>query len=91
MLDEGEEETLRAPLDRFDCVLFIETALALAQGIAVQEDYSYDELPSAASKTSGTATATMDGYCSRLHYFSEWILDNERRGHVQNLTGEARR
>ncbi len=30
----------------------------------------------------------MGGYCSRLHYFSEWIADNERRGHVRNITRE---
>ena len=86
MLDEGTEETLRAPLDRFDCVLFIETALALAQGIAVQ-DYAYDSFLQRLEDVRYRDGA-MDGYCSRLHYFSEWIRDNERRGHVQNLTGE---
>ena len=86
MLDEGNEETLRAPLDRFDCVLFIETALALAQGIAVQDD-SYDGFLRRLEDLRYRDGA-MDGYCSRLHYFSEWIRDNERRGHVQNLTGE---
>ncbi|MGI9174365.1 MAG: N-acetylmuramoyl-L-alanine amidase-like domain-containing protein [Rhodothermales bacterium] len=86
MLDEGKEEMLRAPLDRFDCVLFIETALVLAQGIAV-EDYSYDGFLRRLEDVRYRDGA-MDGYCSRLHYFSEWIRDNERRGHVQNLTGE---
>ena len=28
----------------------------------------------------------MNGYCSRLHYFSEWIADNEARGIVRNIT-----
>jgi hypothetical protein len=27
----------------------------------------------------------MDGYASRLHYFSEWIQDNESRGHVKSM------
>ena len=84
MLDEAEEEALIAPLDRFDCVLFVETALALARGIAV-EDYSYagflDRLEALRYRE-----GQLDGYCSRLHYFSEWIEDNERRGHVRNLT-----
>ncbi len=31
----------------------------------------------------------MDGYCSRLHYFSEWIADNETRGAVRNVTAAA--
>ena len=29
---------------------------------------------------------TLNGYCSRLHYFSEWIADNEARGNVVNIT-----
>ena len=27
----------------------------------------------------------IDGYCSRLHYFSDWILDNQRRGNVEPM------
>ena len=28
----------------------------------------------------------MNGYCSRLHYFSDWLEDNQRRGNVTNIT-----
>lgn len=28
----------------------------------------------------------MDGYCSRLHYTSDWILENERKGLLQQQT-----
>ena len=30
----------------------------------------------------------MNGYCSRLHYFTDWIRDNERRGLVENVSEE---
>ena len=30
----------------------------------------------------------VDGYPSRLHYFSDWIRDNEARGLVQEMTQE---
>lgn len=30
----------------------------------------------------------LDGYTSRLHYFSDWILDNERKGIVREVTKE---
>ena len=30
----------------------------------------------------------IDGYPSRLHYFSEWISDNEAKGIVQDITRE---
>ncbi|MEO0557532.1 MAG: N-acetylmuramoyl-L-alanine amidase-like domain-containing protein [Bacteroidota bacterium] len=31
---------------------------------------------------------TRGGYCSRLHYFTEWIHDNDARGAVRNITME---
>ena len=79
LLDEPAEETLVVNLGGFDCVLFVETALALARGIAV-EDYSYDTF------VRRYRDGEMNGYCSRLHYFSEWIADNEKRGIVRNVT-----
>jgi hypothetical protein len=30
----------------------------------------------------------MNGYCSRLHYFVDWIAENQKRGNVQNLAPE---
>ena len=30
----------------------------------------------------------MDGYPSRLHYFTDWILDNEAKGLVREITVE---
>jgi hypothetical protein len=31
----------------------------------------------------------MRGYCSRLHYFTDWIRDNERRGVVEDVTDDV--
>lgn len=87
VLDEPEQETLLAPLDKFDCVLFVESMFALARGIVV-EDYSYqgylDRVAEARYRS-----GEMNGYCSRLHYFTEWIRDNERRGLVEDITEAA--
>lgn len=30
----------------------------------------------------------IDGYASRLHYFSDWLRDNERKGFLTDITGE---
>ncbi|MFW5973371.1 MAG: N-acetylmuramoyl-L-alanine amidase-like domain-containing protein, partial [Bacteroidota bacterium] len=30
----------------------------------------------------------LDGYCSRIHYFTEWVVDNEERGNVEDVTAE---
>ncbi|MEM0963422.1 MAG: N-acetylmuramoyl-L-alanine amidase-like domain-containing protein [Bacteroidota bacterium] len=86
MLDAPDEETLVVDLTGFDCVLYVENVLAMASMIALgQTDYA----------TYAANVQTMryrDGelaYCSRLHYFSDWIRDNERRGAVQDVTASV--
>ena len=86
MLDEPEQETLIASLTGFDCVLFIETVLAMGRGIAAQ-DYSYETFLGHI-QDQRYRDGAMNGYCSRLHYFSDWIADNERRGTVRNISEE---
>lgn len=84
VLDAPAEETLLAPLDRFDCVLFVESVLALARGVA-EGDASYDGYLRRveAQRYRG---GQMDGYASRLHYFAEWIVDGAARGLVEDRT-----
>ena len=86
MLDEPEKETLIVDLTGFDCVLFVEAALALARGIAV-EDYSYETF-AGHILDQRYRDGVLNGYCSRLHYFSDWIANNEARGTVRNITRE---
>ena len=87
MLDEPAEEQLICTLNAFDCVTFVETALAMARVIQAQ-DYSYDAFARHVRDTR-YRDGEMDGYCSRMHYFTEWIADNEARGSVRNVTREA--
>ncbi len=84
LLDRSNQETLVVSLSQFDCVLFVETVLALARGIAVQ-DHSYRTF-TAHLQDQRYRDGTLNGYCSRLHYFSEWISDNEKRGTIVNIT-----
>ena len=84
MLDAPETETLVVDLTAFDCVLYVENVLAIARAIALGEE-SYDAYARHVEDMR-YREGTMDGYCSRLHYFSEWIADNEARGTVQNVT-----
>jgi len=85
-LDSGdaEQEALVSRLDGFDCVTFVETSVALARAIAAPKP-SYatflHELEQLRYRGGERA-----GYGSRLHYFSEWIADNARRGLVQDIT-----
>lgn len=84
LLDQSHQETLIVSLTQFDCLLFVESVLALARGVVVQ-DYRYNTLI-AHIENQRYRDGKINGYCSRLHYFSEWIEDNQRRGNVKNLT-----
>ncbi len=82
-LDAPTTETLVARFDGFDCVTFVETALALARG-AQASDTTYAGFARrlAGQRCRGGGPV---GYCGRLHYFTEWIADNATRGHVRRL------
>jgi len=85
-LDEPDEETLVVRLDGFDCVTFVETVWAMARGIQ-QQDYAYASFARRLAQQryrSGTL-----GYCQRLHYFTDWIDANERRGLLTNRTDDV--
>jgi hypothetical protein len=84
LLDRTAEETLFISLQEFDCVLFIETVLALSQNI-LQQDYSYQNFTTNIIDRR-YRDGILNGYCSRLHYFSEWIADNQKRGNVTDIT-----
>jgi hypothetical protein len=86
LLDQSSDETLVVTLQAFDCVLFVETVLAIARGLA-QQDYSYPTFVNHL-RDQRYQNGQLNGYCSRLHYFSAWIHDNEKRGTVKNITQE---
>lgn len=76
-------ERLVVNLEALDCVTFVETALVLAR-------LAWNGTAEGAFRTAYRDELTriryrggvLDGYPSRLHYFSEWIADNETAGMV---------
>lgn len=86
LLDKSGTEKLIITLDRFDCVLFVETVLAIARGVAVK-DYDYQNFVDRI-ESQRYFNGKINGYCSRLHYFSEWINDNHKRQTVDNITAQ---
>ncbi len=86
LLDKSGEEKLIVTLNKFDCVLFVETVLAIARGVAIQ-DYDYQNFVDRIEEQR-YLNGKMNGYCSRLHYFSEWINDNQKRQNVENITAK---
>ena len=86
LLDRTPQETLVISLQKFDCLLFVETILAIARNIATQ-DYNYNNFTKNV-ETQRYSQGKMTDYCSRLHYFSDWIKDNEERNLVTNITAD---
>ncbi len=86
MLDESETEELVVSFRKYDCVLFMETVLALSSGIS-QDDYSGAGFVHRLQKLRYRG-GEINGYASRLHYFSDWIYDNQQMGFVRDVTEE---
>jgi Protein of unknown function (DUF1460) len=84
LLDKSETEALVIDFEQFDCVLFVETVNALSKVIAKQE-YDYDKFQFYLNNLR-YRNGTLNGYGSRLHYFTDWAHDNSARGNVNDLT-----
>lgn len=85
-LDRSTSEELVTDLHSFDCVTFIENALALARAVTANRltfDAYREQL-----RLLRYRGGVIDGYTSRLHYFTEWIADNAAKGILRDVTQE---
>lgn len=80
-------EPLTLSLTRFDCVTLVEACLAVAR-LASAEGVPTWERFGRETERMRYRGGQRRGYASRLHYFSEWISDGERRGLVKDLGAE---
>ena len=80
---EGDgEEQLRVNLRELDCVTFVENVTALH--LMLQSDrHTFDHFCRILQRIR-YRNGIIDGYLSRLHYFTEW-LDNNRQKGIINL------
>ncbi len=79
-------ERLRVELSRFECVTFIESSLAAARcGFRKEPTAACFERELVGFRYRGGA---LGDYASRLHYFDDWIDDNEARHRLRNLTSD---
>ncbi|HEU4526171.1 MAG TPA: N-acetylmuramoyl-L-alanine amidase-like domain-containing protein [Gemmatimonadales bacterium] len=77
-------EPLTLSLTRFDCVTLVEACLAVARASAGGAAASWQAFGLEVERMRYRG-GQRRGYASRLHYFSEWIEDGERRGLVVDL------
>ncbi|MGI9549922.1 MAG: N-acetylmuramoyl-L-alanine amidase-like domain-containing protein [Aurantibacter sp.] len=85
-LEIGEIESLVINLHGLDCTTFVENVLAFS--LLLRDGKSDFDSFTKNLETIRYKDGKLDGYGSRLHYFSEWISNNERKGLVKEITSE---
>ena len=85
-LERAGAEELVVNLRAFDCVTFVESTVALARTIRAGRTGFADF--AAALERIRYRGGRRRGYPSRLHYFADWLRDNERKGIVRDITAE---
>ncbi|TVZ16313.1 N-acetylmuramoyl-L-alanine amidase-like domain-containing protein [Maribacter sp. MAR_2009_72] len=85
-LEIGDTETLVVNLQGLDCTTFVENVLAFSMLLKQQENSFEAYLKNL--ETIRYKNGALDGYASRLHYFSEWIANNAEKGLIKDITGE---
>jgi hypothetical protein len=86
ILETKRAEHLIVNLTEFDCATFVENVVALTWHRASRKKLFQDfrRLLRKIRYRQGK----LQGYSSRLHYFSDWIRDNQRKGIVRDMTAE---
>ena len=85
-LETKRAEQLVVNLREFDCVTFVENVVALAH-LLKSRNRSFEAFRRLLQKIRYRG-GRLQGYPSRLHYFSDWIHDNEKKGILRDVTAE---
>ncbi|WP_422858342.1 N-acetylmuramoyl-L-alanine amidase-like domain-containing protein [Flagellimonas sp. S174] len=85
-LEVGAKESLVINLRGLDCTTFVENVLAF--GLQIKEDEKLFMDFAKNLETIRYRNGELNGYPSRLHYFTEWIRNNQTKGLVQDITSE---
>lgn len=89
-LDINPTEQLVVNFREFDCTTYLETVLALSlawQDIPDKQNaVAFDQTFCKYLTKLRYRNGRIDNYASRLHYFSDWLRDNEHKGLVTDVT-----
>jgi hypothetical protein len=85
-LENGLEEKLVINLRQLDCTTFAESTLALARTVKLKKK-DFESFVAELQKIR-YRDGIRNQYPSRLHYFSEWIQNNHKRGIVSGLVNQ---
>jgi hypothetical protein len=85
-LEVGDTETLVVNFGGLDCTTFVENVLAFS--MMLQNQQKDFENFTENLETVRYRNGNLEGYPSRLHYFTEWIRNNEKKGLIEGITAE---
>jgi len=85
-LENGLEEKLVINLRQLDCTTFAESTLALARTVKLKKK-DFESFVAELQKIR-YRDGIQNQYPSRLHYFSEWIQNNHKRGIISELDNQ---
>ncbi|WP_425637860.1 N-acetylmuramoyl-L-alanine amidase-like domain-containing protein [Algoriphagus yeomjeoni] len=89
------EKTLELPgseklvinLTGVDCTTFLETVVTMSR-LAEAGEFTFEDFERELEKLR-YREGNNEGYPSRLHYFSDWIFENEQKGILKDVTKEV--
>lgn len=85
-LEIGETESLVINLQGLDCTTYVENVLAFS--LLLKDGKSDFNSFTNVLETIRYKDGKLDGYGSRLHYFTEWIRNNQQKGLLKDITAE---
>jgi len=89
-LEVTNEEELIVNADQVDCTTFVEYVLAMSlcdeQGDEMMESDFATNLEKIRYRN-----GKINGYTSRLHYITEWVTDNVKKGTIEDITATKSR
>jgi hypothetical protein len=85
-LDGNNSESLVINLTGFDCVTFVENCLTFARCVLAGKT-TFDDYKKELQKIR-YRNGSIDGYSSRLHYFCDWIYNNEENKIIKDISSE---
>lgn len=82
-LEGNRKEELICKFDGLDCTTLVDNVIALALSKKSQSDFGEfkDELTKIRYRN-----GAINGYASRLHYFIDWLYENQKSGQLEDVT-----
>ncbi len=85
--NESGDEELVINLREMDCTTFVEYVLALSRTLKLT-DSDVDDFANNLRQIR-YRDGRIDGYANRLHYFTDWLYENDKNGIIKDLSQES--